>query len=271
MRLNFLQHLSPEKENVLFSPISLNIFLSMILTVAKHETADEIRSILHQPKEVDSPAAYNKLITNLNKVHDNFTLEIINKLYVNDSFPIVDPVGEILSKYHIAFENINLLRPQNQTLRTINKWIQSRTNSAIRNVVQKINTKDSMLFINAINFEAMWQTEFKIIKDRIKFYVTNDSIIELPQLLRLDNFDYYEDDDFQMLRIPYIDNEYSMVILLPSKGKALKDIEIELLDKVVNGHYDSMMKQENVRVTIPNFIIQQSHNFKNFMKKVRTH
>lgn len=264
----YLQHMSPEQENLIVSPISLNILLALILSGARSDTADEIRPILHLSKNDHSTESYQKLLTDFNKSTHDFTLEILNKLYIDQSFSIIDKYRDIVTQHHSEIENVNLLDSPNETLETINKWIQAKTNNTIKKAIETVNENDVMVLINTVYFAAKWETEFRVTRYPIEFHVTKESKVEVPEMFRRDAFDFYEDDDVQVLKIPYIDTDYNMLILLPRRERELKDVEMELLEKVVNGYFESKMENDIVKVTLPLFKVEQSHQLNRILNQV---
>jgi serpin B len=67
-----------------------------------------------------------------------------------------------------------------------------------------------------------------------------------------ENFNYMEADDFQALELPYVDNELSMIILLPKKFDGLGDIEDKITLKDLS-NWLTRLRSRKVIVSIPRF------------------
>jgi serpin B len=78
------------------------------------------------------------------------------------------------------------------------------------------------------------------------------------------NLKYFEDDKIQAVEMPYKDNKYSMMIILPKTTSSVNEIE-----KLISYDYYikicNSSKYENVVVSIPKFEITSEFNLKKIL------
>ncbi len=65
-------------------------------------------------------------------------------------------------------------------------------------------------------------------------------------------FGYMETNDIQVLEMSYVNNDLSMVILLPKKNDGVKDLEKGLTSETITGWIANLQKRE-VQVFFPRF------------------
>ena len=83
-----------------------------------------------------------------------------------------------------------------------------------------------LVLTNAIYFKSNWATKFsKAATKDGPFRLTADKSVDVPMMHLSCELAYAENDDVQMLELPYIDNDLSMTIVLPKKVDGLADIE----------------------------------------------
>jgi len=76
-----------------------------------------------------------------------------------------------------------------------------------------------------------------------------------------------ETEDFQALEMPYVDNELSMIVLLPSRSKAFGDFEETLKAEDLLSWLGEMRKRE-VIVSIPKFKMTSRFNLVSVLKSM---
>jgi serine protease inhibitor len=91
-----------------------------------------------------------------------------------------------------------------------------------------------LVLTNAIYFKGNWASQFK--EDRTRddaFTLLDGSKVQVPMMNQRAEFGYAETDRLQVLEMPYVGEELSMVVLLPKKpdgiGQLEKDLTVESL------------------------------------------
>jgi serpin B len=104
----------------------------------------------------------------------------------------------------------------------INDWVSKETKEKIKDILQPgdITKLTRLVITNAIYFKGKWLTEFdkEFTRDE-DFYLINGQKTKVKMMYQENRFNYYENDDLQLLEMPYKGDKVSMVIILPKTGK----------------------------------------------------
>ena len=83
----------------------------------------------------------------------------------------------------------------------------------------------TLILTNAIYFKGTWEVQFDVENTTDMTFTTQSAEdIEVPTMCLTgteDKFNYTENEDMQILELPYSGNEISMMIFLPKEGKDL--------------------------------------------------
>jgi len=90
------------------------------------------------------------------------------------------------------------------------------------------------------------------------FNLENQKKISVPMMHQEGRFNYTEDDEVQVLELPYSENEVSMIIFLPKEGISLSDFEKEISVERINKLLANLT-QEKVDVYIPKFKMEKRY------------
>ena len=106
---------------------------------------------------------------------------------------------------------------------------------------------------NAIYFKGDWAIQFdeKDTRDAA-FKVSADKEVIVPMMYQKGDFKYAQEQELQILELPYKDEELSMIVLLPKKVDGLAALEKLLTVKNIDNWLGSLHKQE-VIVYLPKF------------------
>lgn len=112
--------------------------------------------------------------------------------------------------------------------------------------------------LNALCFQGEWQNKFD--KDSTitdDFHINSSEKTSLSMMRKQDNINYYKNDDFAAVSLPFGDGTYNLSILLPNVPFNLPG----LLDKLDSKSWDTMRKgfvNQKVRLSIPVFSAEYS-------------
>jgi serpin B len=104
---------------------------------------------------------------------------------------------------------------------TINEWVAWQTRDRIRDLLpaQSLNHLTRLVLTNAIYFQASWKEPFD--PDRTEdapFHLRDGTTAEVPMMRQHEVFPYAEVEGVQIVSLPYVGNEVSMLVLLPQAG-----------------------------------------------------
>ena len=119
-----------------------------------------------------------------------------------------------------------------------------------------------LVLTNAVYFKGNWATQFK--KDQTRdepFTLLDGSKVQVPMMNQKATFGYAETDGLQVLEMPYVGQELSMVILLPKDAAGLSALEKSLTAQNLSKWLTGIRRQE-VIVAVPKFKMTQKFAMK---------
>lgn len=259
----FLHELAKNEdaENFMISPLSLSIALGMTYNGADGETKEAFENVLHLTESVDETNQfYQNLINKLASSADGSVLDIANSIWIRDGFPVLKSFKEMNEKYFYArIQNLDF--KDKKSVDIINKWVSDNTNKKIPSVISSIPSDVIMYLINALYFKADWKSKFdKDDTNKMPFYSDEASFENVDMMHQENELDYFENDLFSSVILPYEKDKFSMVVLLPKKGTVtdfVNEINIDSWNEWSQQYYPT-----KVALTIPKFKQEYKESFK---------
>ena len=244
--------------NLFFSPYSIETALAMTYAGARGETAEQMAKTLHYDLPNDREhAAFGALIKQINSPGEKrgYQLSTANALWTQKDYPFAaDFLKLTKDNYGAEAKEVDFNGATEQARKTINAWVEKQTQEKIKDLLPKgsltVNTR--LVLTNAIYFKGDWASQFK--KDRTKneTFRAGDKKIDAPFMSQKQKFGYAEDDALQVLEMPYVGKELSMVVLLPKKADGLADLEKALTADKLAAWFGRLRERET-EVTLPKF------------------
>jgi serpin B len=260
--LDLYRKLAEEKGNLFLSPYSISSALAMTYAGARKETARQMVTTLHfnLSQERLHPAFYS-LSKLLQPTGKDYQLSIANALWGQKGYKFMKDFLDITNKYYEAgFKEVDYIDDvaREQTRQMINKWVEEQTNDKIKNLIgpRDLTYLTRLVLTNAIYFKGKWELQFKPENTKIMpFYITEKDTVDTPIMYQRAEFKYTEDNDVQVLELPYAGGDLSMVIILPKFNIPLSRIEEDLSMERLESWLSELSKQE-VDVYIPRFKLE---------------
>jgi serpin B len=252
-----------EKGNLFFSPFSISSALAMTYAGARGNTAKEMEQALHFSlgQERLHPV-YGAFIQELNAAEKNgkkrgYQLAVANRLFGQKDYVFLPPFLELTQRsYGAGLQALDFKADAESSRQTINKWVEGQTQERIKDLIPAGGvTRDTRLVLtNAIYFKGDWAEQFEKKKTRdAVFHLAADGDIQAPTMNKTGEFKYYEEPGkFQVLELPYKDNELSMLVFLPAKINGLAELEKSLTGEMLKRSVEALHEQE-VKVALPKF------------------
>lgn len=251
-----------DNSNIFYSPYSVFTALAMTYEGARNDTLKQMREVLKIEQGNASFHQYMKVLYEYLNQNGKYNISTANALWIKENLHLLEEYTNIIKTFyygelsHIDFSDTN------EASNIINLWINSNTNGLIKDLIKREDIDPiftALILTNAIYFKGMWEVQFDPNNTTEKdFKVINESKIRAPtmQLINTDNlFNYTENDDLQILELPYSGNDISMVILLPKKDIDLSHI-ISLIDNDKLKNWIKSMSKESVDIYLPKFKIE---------------
>ncbi|KAM6087392.1 Serpin B6 [Chlamydotis macqueenii] len=273
--LDLLRKLCENKsrQNLFFSPFSISSALSMILLGSKGNTEAQIAKVLSLNKAENAHNGYQSLLSEINDPNTKYILRTANRLYGEKTFEFLSSFIESSQKfYHAGLQQTDFMHAWEDSRKQINGWVQERTEGKIQNLLAEgiLNSLTRLVLVNAIYFKGNWEKQFN--KGRtaeMPFQINKKETKPVQMMFKTDTFNmtYIGDFQTQILELPYVGGELSMIILLPDaiqdESTGLESLERELTyEKLIDWINPEMMDCTQVKVSLPRFKLEENYDLK---------
>ena len=194
-------------ENIVASPYSAGVALSMLMEGAMGETKVELDNAL------------NGCVFSGQKLYggDSVVVKSANSVWVDDDFSVRNHYVNLLQKdYDALVECLRFSDPA--TVRAINNWCSENTNGKIDKIIDDLKPSDVMVLINALYFNAPWEEKFDPSQTSKAEFKGRSGVSEVDMMYRKGRYNYAEYQGCQMIELPYLGSTYSMFVVLPPEG-----------------------------------------------------
>ncbi|XP_018310584.1 antichymotrypsin-2 isoform X2 [Mycetomoellerius zeteki] len=255
--------------NVVISPLSLHMILSLLSNGAEGSTLNELKSVLHYDDIISVNDEFKALIVLLKDI-ENIELHIANKVYVQDGF---DLMAEFLAICTNIFQSsISRLNFKNNELavKAINSWVQKATNNKIFDIISSddIDEDTKIMLINAIYFKSKWLHKFDEMNTvKRKFHISKTETNLVPTMFKTSKYAYGKILAWNttFIEIPYLNQDIAMIILLPDK-----EVELHILEN--NFNWETLANEprsiDEVALYLPKFKFEITIDLKDTLRKI---
>ncbi|XP_017016119.2 serine protease inhibitor 42Dd-like [Drosophila takahashii] len=235
---DFYQQLAKDNanKNLISSPLSAEIVMSMVYMASGGKTAQEMRDVLKLPADKKEVARkYKDFLTNLEGREKVAILELANRIYVNDRYSLLPEFNKVVKdSFKAEAEAISVKDPQ-KAVSIINKWVKEQTRNRIKSIAEEkdINPDLTVVLLNAIYFKGQWQEQFNSSNTKKADFRTADKkIVPVQMMSHFGKFraNYIPKLDAKVIELPYRNSSLSMVIFLPEKVDGLPELEKKIAD-----------------------------------------
>ena len=228
-----------EEPNTFFSPLSLNMALGMLYNGVSGDTRTEMAETLGMADftDIEINEYYQKMSQTLLEIDPLTEISIANSIWYREGFPVKQSFFDINQTYFDAIvKALDFSKPDAADI--INQWCAEKTKDRIEEIVENpISDLTVMFLINALYFKSTWQFEFdKANTKQDDFTKAYNQKVKVNMMEQTTALPYYADQYLQCVELPYGNQAFSMVAILPGE-----DMDI---DQLIN--YLDDAKWENV-------------------------
>lgn len=211
--------LESKDENVLISPLSIQLALAMTANGADGDTKAEMEALLGGEISLENLNEYLCSYVNNLPSAEKYKLQIANSIWFRDNEGRLQVEKDFLQKnadyygaqaYKAAFDD--------QTMKDINNWVKDHTDGMIDSILDQIDEDAVMYLINALVFDAEWQHVYDK-SDVYKGKFTNiDGAEKQVDMMHSEETVYLQDENATGFMKPYSGSKYNFAVLLPNEG-----------------------------------------------------
>jgi serpin B len=215
--------------NLVFSPASIYVALSMAGAGARGETATQIETVLHQSPGAARGNGVNSLDQALAALSGTWTdqagkphdvrLSIANAPFAQNGMRIAPDYLDVLaSSYGAGLRLLDYRTDPLGATKAINAWVSDRTEKRIPKLIDPpLDSMTRLVLVNAIYLKAPWTDPFSDSRTAdAPFTRADGTTVSVPTMNRSFETSYAQGDGWQAVQLPYADGSLAMTIVVPS-------------------------------------------------------
>ncbi len=207
---------TPDK-NTMISPLSIQLALAMTANGAAGNTKVQMEQVLAGNHKIEDLNKYLYTYVNGLPNAENYKVNIANSIWFrdDDAFQVEPEFLQVNADYYNA--QVNASPFDENTVTDINNWVNKNTDGMIPSLLDEIPNTALMYLINAICFDAQWETAYResSVCDS-KFTTFDGSKQDVEMMYSSENL-YIQDGKATGFIKQYKDEKYSFVALLPNE------------------------------------------------------
>nr|WP_319472208.1 serpin family protein [uncultured Sphaerochaeta sp.] len=240
--------------NRMVSPLSALLALSMTMNGAVGETKSEILNVLTD-SSYTSASLNAESKTYLNSIKHESVLDISNSIWMNEAFQI-SPVflDSIKTNYQGVAQALDFQEPSSAGI--INAYVKKATRGAIVDIIDRTSPDMLMYLINTIAFKDDWKEPFSGNDTRDGAFFGENEKKTVPFMNQEKQFPYLDGDDHQFIVLPYANERYAFVALLPDQSIPIRSYLARYEEQPFSQmlfDWAEMSKETLVRLSLPKF------------------
>ena len=214
-------------------------------------------------------ALRNRSLDELNNINENI-------LSFMEQFSTIEIANAVMTKFNLNKNFVTSANKYKATITTlkgvsqVNKWCSIKTKGTITKIIEKLDPNTLMVLLNAVYFKGEWKKKFKAEStSKRPFYNLNSesNVVQVDTMYQKSKFLYNEDNELQIIELPYKKDSMSAVIILPKKEININNFISKLNDEKLQKLIKRMTSNE-VELELPKFELNYSSSLVNTLKKL---
>ncbi|KAH9330852.1 hypothetical protein KI387_002960, partial [Taxus chinensis] len=225
-------------QNVVFSPLSISVALSMAAGGAYGSTLDEICSCL----KFQDPHELHELSSHLSNVvladgsaNGGPLLSFVNRVWVDQSMNLKKNYRDIVKKHYNSEPiSVDFFNKGHEVTVEANKMVENETEGKVKELLPhgSVDKLTKLILANALYFKGTWLNKFESYATKKgKFYFLNGQSVKVPMMTTRKKQIINKVGDCKILCLPYAPAQghdmrsFSMYFILPDDINGLPELE----------------------------------------------
>jgi serpin B len=268
--LDLYRRLAGGKGNIVLSPASVAIALSMARLGARGQTATEMDAVLHDLGAKELADAANALDAALalrtgtfpdsGGVDQNIVLRITNGQFVQFDMPLQAAfLDAMATRYGAGAWKVDYATDPEAARQAINAWVAENTEDRIPEILAPgvVTAAWRLAIANAIYLKAAWLQPFAVEATASgQFTRLDGSVIRVPMMHALKDAAYAKGNGWAAVELPYVGHELAMLVIVPND---LASFDAAFDAAVLRTIVDSL-QPSRVDLTLPKFDFESRYD-----------
>ena len=209
-----------EGDNLMISPISLEVDLGMFINGLEGETLKEVLKTMglesYTKEQIND--FFQTMMTGIEKADEAAIFKSANAFWYNQNKKAnAEFLSIIKEKYDAKAEAMDFGDPK--TVDVINAWCAEQTNGRIDKMLDFTVPAELFHLMNAVYFKSRWEDVFfKEATSKQPFHYADGHTTDIDLMHTQYRALYVETDEFQSAIKPFIDGAFQFVMILPKEG-----------------------------------------------------
>lgn len=238
-------------ENVMVSPVSVSVALTMAANGAQGDTLSQMEEVLFGYEDLED---INKKLSGLADTlgqYEDVSWKMANSLWFREQ-EVIQLQDDYVRNMQKWYDGELYRAPfDSTTVRDINHWVDEHTDGMIDEIIDEIPAETILYLLNAVTFDAEWEEVYT--KEAVwdDTFTMEEGRTQEMSMMNGTEMRYLADENTTGFIKPYKEG-YSFVALLPQEGMSLLDYEAQLDAEKWQGLMESV-SEERVYTRIPQF------------------
>ena len=230
--VDLLRELGTDGENVVISPLSVAIALSMLSNGADGEGRAELERALYVNGSEDERNTELAALLSDIAAGEDVDVRVAQSLWAMEGFPFrPEYIERVRETFEAALEEVDL--GSQEAADQIDAWVSENTEGLIDQIAADMDLPDPyavLVLLNATYFHGTWDLPFDPDNTVPRQFETAAGPVRTPFLTHHgEHFSYSEDPRRQLLRLPYgKKGRFVMDLYLPKPDVALSEVVAEI-------------------------------------------
>lgn len=251
-------------KTTLVSPLSVLTALALVQNGAQGDTLAQLEQALGG-LDCDTLNAYMRAYCDFLTESDE--LKIANSVWTDSSAKAKRAfLQKAVDSYSAQLFSAPLSDPK--TVESINSWVKKNTDGMIPKIIEKADRYAVMMLVNAIAFDAKWETPYKRSDiEKLEFTSYSGSKKKTDFMCSTENI-YLKDGGAVGFMKPYKNGRFAFAALLPDENTGIDDYVASLSGDKLMKIFSSAKRGNEVNVKMPKFKAEYSTQLIDTLKKM---
>ncbi|KAK7410012.1 hypothetical protein VNO78_00474 [Psophocarpus tetragonolobus] len=281
--LSLTKHLLSKEaadKNLVFSPLSLHVVLSIIAAGSKGPTLDQLLSFLRSKSTDHLNSFASQLVAVV--LSDAAPaggprLSFADGVWVDQSLSLLPSFTQLVNAdYKATLASVDFQTRAVEVANEVNSWAEKETDGLVKELLPpgSVDGSTRLIFANALYFKGAWNEKFDAsITEDYDFHLLTGSSVKVPFMTSKKKQFIKALDGFKVLGLPYQQGEdkrqFTMYFFLPDAKDGLSALAEKLASE--SGFLEHKLPNEKVEVgdfRIPKFKISFGFEASNVLKEL---
>jgi len=203
---------------------------------------------------------------------ESLKLSFANSLWPQQDYKLSDDYLALTKKhYGVSVTPVDYQRAAEKARKQINEWVSDKTENKINDIIQPgtFDNLTRLILVNAVYFKGAWKNPFEERKTKDSpFHLSASKSVKVPMMTQRKYLNYVDTGDgLQILELPYVGSDISMLVLLPKEIDGLEQIESRLSFESLKNRRKSLENSE-VIVFLPKFRMTSAFGLNAVLQKM---